>query len=242
MASFEQLLAPSLQTARELPIVDTGDRAQLITKVYADMGIFDPEQAEAAPELLRPELNALAKQHPDTESFVAINLTEEFGLRALMTAFDREQSSVTPATWYRDNIWDQYDLTNLNRRSVDGDNEPVPNTVRGQVLTVDNNYNETGLVATNKNLAEQREAVASDTLLNATDYILLQAMRRENGEPLMDRQTWTRFVQMDQKTFGDVSSVGGALVYDTRLYLKDSGGIMFDNSGGVRRSVGLGSA
>lgn len=226
------------ETSTPVDTVDPTDRANLITKVYTGFGIFTPETAEQAPELLVSQIEQLIQSNPGTElePFVVVNLSRQFGRPALISAFDQKQDS-SARTYVRNDLWDQYDLANINRRTVDGGQESQLGDVRAQILTKsENSYQESGLQATNKNLDVQKEFARAKILLNLTDYVLIQALRREEDYQLMDTNTFTRFVQMDKKNMGD-SCVGGASVIGGQLELVRSY-VRANDSDGVRLSVG----
>ncbi len=237
--NLQELFAPELQTPESIfssQTLNPADRANLITKVYSDFGIFTPETAEQAPELITPKIEQLTSENPDQalEPFVAVNLTQQYGRATLVSAFDQKQEEET-FTW--PDLWNQYNLENLNRRTIDGE-EPSPGDVRAQLLTPpENDHQESGLQATSKNLKDRIKFVGSKTLLNLTDYILLQALRREEDSPLMDKPTFTRFAQMDPKTVDGDSYVGSASVGGSQLSLSRSGGHAYGD-GGIRLSVG----
>ena len=215
------------------------DTPELITAVYRKLGVFTPEAAEKAPELLKPAIANLRETHASLslEPFVAIELTERFGLRALVAHFDKAYNGHNK-TFVWPGLWSQYDLVSLNRRTIDGQSEPTSDSLRGHVLTIgQNQYNEPGLVDTNKNMDAQRDFAKNQTLLNVTDWLLLEAMRRENGQESFDTQTVTRFPQMEQKTVGGVSFVGFAGSGGRRAVLYGSSDWM-DPNVGVRFSVG----
>ncbi len=242
--NLQELFAPELQTPESIfssQTLNPADRANLITKVYSDFGIFTPETAEQAPELITPKIEQLTSENPDQalEPFVAVNLTQQYGRATLVSAFDQKQAE-DDQTWVYDDLWGKCDLANLNRRTIGGE-EPKLGDVRAQLLTPpENTHNEPGLQAVGEwamTLKEQAEFAKGKTLLNVTDYILMQAMRREEGVPLMDLPTFTRFIQMDTKTVDGGSCVGGASVYGSRLFLDRSNGLASDGSG-IRLSVG----
>ncbi len=236
--NLRDLFSPELQTS--IPTgVDPADRARLITKVYTDFNIFSPDTAEQAPELITPQIEQLVSENPDQalEPFVAVNLTKNYWLSTLIFAFDQAQSKDNK-TRVSDELWDQYDLANINRRTTGGE-EPAPGDVRAQILTEpENDYQEAGLQATKKYLKEQIKFAKGKTLLNLTDYVLLQALRREEGAPLMDAPTFTRFVQLDKKSVGGDSFVGDADADGSRLEVGGSGELAYGRYG-VRFSVGL---
>lgn len=223
-------------------VIDPKDQADLITKVYSELGLFAAELAEQAPELIIPDMETLASDHANKqlEPFVVVNLTAYFGLRGLISVFNRKQGRKSK-TWAFSSLWYQYDLNNLNRRRTDGQNdqEPLPGTVRGHVLSApESEHNEVGLQHTNKNTTEQRQATKGQTLLNITDYILIQAMRREKGQSQLDVPTFTKFPQLDKKLAVGYSCVGGADWREDLLSLGGSGDFAYP-SGGLRLSVGL---
>lgn len=225
-------------------MVNPVDRARLITKVYKDFGIFSDEYAEQAPERLASKIERLTQGYQGTplEPFEVVNLTQAYDCTALISAFNQGQRRIDTETKV-DNIWSRYDLENLNRRTIDGE-EPSQGDVRAHILFPQlGSYGRAGLNSLYANREKMRGFVKDKTLLNVTDYVLLQAMRREEGSTLMDIGTSSHFVQMDEKEAGcNMMVVGGVRVkFGTVLELtKSIGGApyAFDAYGGVRFSAG----
>ncbi len=89
MPNVRELFSPRLQPSDAIPspgssTPDPKDRANLITDVYTKLGIFNPAQAEQAPELLQAGLKEFYAIHPNTESYVSVNLTPSYGQTALI--------------------------------------------------------------------------------------------------------------------------------------------------------------
>lgn len=216
--SVKDLFVPSLggrQTHEAAPRVNT-DRADLITKVYTDMGIFSPEEAEQAPEVLRsnPLINQIG-------SFIVVNLTPEHNLESLMASYSRGRRCPT-IPW--PTLWNQYSLADINRRTVPEKSgvEPAHGEIRVHTQTLpENERNETGLVGVNKDLETQRKIIGDSVVLNLTDYVLLQKIRQEEGLDPLDRETYTRFPQMDYRLASYGSCVGKACWDGGRLRVNE---------------------
>ena len=250
MSEFEpltDLFVPELIDVYDIDYVGNPspkDQAELIALVYTNLGIFRPDMAEKAPELITPQIEALYQTHPDTalEPFVTFNLRSASEFRALLRNFDKGQPGKRQTTLY-DKLWDKYDLDELNSCRTDGQAEPTIGLIRGHVLSApENDYNELGLIGTNKTLAEQRQLAIGQTLLNITEYTAIQAMRRETGQRLdqqpLDTQTYTRFPQLKDRSLYGFSCVGFADWRYDQLYL-DGSRVDAGQAGGVRISLGL---
>ena len=257
---LEVLSLKSRSPETESTVVSYADTAHLIIEVYSKLGLFIPAQAEQAPELLTPAVAELTEvtttQKIDIEPFLAIDLNSNFALQALISAYDNHSDingNRPPTTYVDDQQWSAYDLANINCRTLSNSNQPEPITpaIRGMLVAVDNEYDEPGLTHTYLPIHKQRQAIAKQQAehhkhnsethlhpLNITDYIVLNALRRELGSPLLDTQTYTRFPQLDKKLVGGDSYVGGAVSHDGRLWLSDSYGHACP-VGGARLSVGL---
>ena len=214
------------------------DRADLITKVYTSMGIFSPEFAEKAPELLRAQPGILA-----VDSFVVVNLTPEYNLDSLMAGYNKGQKYPT-TPWAP--LWRQYTLEDINRRTVPGQGgiEPTHGEVRvHEPTTPENSYGEEGLSGTDRNITEQRGLIGNRVVMNLADYVLLQKLRQEEeeGRPPLDVQTFTRFPQMDFKKIDGDFYVGVAIWDDDQLSVSESGDFS-SGQGGFRVSDGAPTA
>lgn len=171
------------------------------------------------------------------EPFISLDLTETFGLRALVKAFDAKQAE---GTYIYDTLWDRYSARALNSRYIGAiprtSNEPVAQA-RAMLLGGHQPYGETGLYFAGKSLKEQKQAVGNHQLMSPADYIIVTAQRREAGASLLDRQTFTRFPQLDTQRVDGDSLVPYASSRDGRVHLGRSFG-RADLSNGVRLSVG----
>lgn len=214
---------------------------ELLTKVYTDLGFIEPKHREAAEGRLKARIAAFREQHRgDIQPLVAVPLVSGMGLRAVVGNFDKGQSTTT---FVVGELWDQYDLHNLNRRSVGGRNNPRPWSVVGMPLAADNAYGEPGLTLTEKTTREQRKALGASMVANAVDWLALASIRREMNQPLPDNWTAdrvgtvTRFPQMDELPVGRGRLVGCARSLGSKARLIRSNGARRDHVG-VRRLVG----
>ncbi|PID31348.1 hypothetical protein CR983_01535 [Candidatus Saccharibacteria bacterium] len=176
-----------------------------------------------------------------------IHLGQRADLKVLLDKLDAAASGCGAKSFYKDELWDRYDLANLNRRRTDGGAEPLDGEVRCHDLTICNQHHEQGLVAGENDLdemvAQRRKLEQGNVLLNVVDWICIEAMRRECGEPSLDTHTVTRFVQMDDRIVGSRgSTIGSAHSFDTGaqvVALDESFGGVRRSDAGVRRSVGV---
>ncbi len=217
---------------------DPADEARLLTTVYTELGLFNPAFAEQVPEILKPRIADLRAAHPGTElqPLVAVRLVPDFGLRALLANFNKRQ---TEETFVWPGLWPRYesDLPMLNRRSLDGNNDPADLAVVGMPLAADNTYGEAGLTLTDRTLEQQRRAIGRGMLANVVDWTVLAALGRERGERPIDSRTFTRFPQMQEYPVDGVDGVGAARSLGSQAALGGSGGGRY-GSVGVRRLVG----
>ncbi len=241
----------------------------LFMTVYEKLGLIDDK--EVAAEFITGELVGLRTSQPEgqeIEPFIAIALTEQFGLVALKRAYDNmpaKDGSRPPGTYVHGNLWNNdpalerelngynqnaYDLIALNSRSVRKSVAPlkVP-TARGMLLGTKNTRDELGLHLTGLDYETQQKYVKTQEktfektgqqnllLLNTADYVIINALRREKGEKLLDKYTFTRFVQMAITSVDGMRLVVRADSDGMRLSLRGSGGYASSNEG-VRLSVG----
>ncbi len=214
MVNLEHLLAKEYRTS-ELILPDPQDQADLITTVYSELGILSPAAAEKAPEELKPEIEKLYEEHPamPLEPFLAINLSQAAHLNILVNSFNdiylysRWDSRINK----RSEMWDSYDLENINRRLISRINGETPMGVRGHDLTIGNVYDEPG-VFVDKQLFDAKsilEKRAGETLLNVVDWICIEALRRHAGRKSLDRgMTVTIFPQMETRIMYGRESLG----------------------------------
>jgi hypothetical protein len=183
--------------------------------------------------MLIPDLEALEDEYPGTEPFVVIDLTESFGVFELILNYKKRYESTETFAFI--SPWRRYDLNQLNRRSVGGDHEPTPNTVRGRLP---------GVGVQGLNIIERRYNAKDMTLLNLTDYVLTHAMRLEAGLPY--ERVATGFIQLDEmhespegislvKTYVGAASLSRGELDLTYL------NAMRNRNSGPRISVGLGN-
>lgn len=176
-----------------------------------------------------------------------------FTVRKLIAAFDGKQKY---STFVWDDLWNSY--THGDHNDDRGGsrlhagvmlNDTTDPTDREQKA---NNYSEVGLVYGNQTVSEQRASVVAEAkqaatqgvILDAatfTDYLVVQAKRRQAGLPLLDQLTSTRFVWYPEKEkdIGSSSTVVPSANVDFGSRLKLSGANFGDawSGYGVRRVV-----
>lgn len=223
---------------------DVAERTDLAVAAFDSLGLVKIDRSavtEHVSEHMQRLHDSLRVSHSveSVEPFMSIELSEKFGLRVLVRAFDLQQ---TEETYIYGELWDQYSVAELNSRQIGklgvaGSTEGLSSTARGMVLGGDQLYSEAGLHFTDKSLKEQKEAVGNRQVINPADCVMLNAQRREEGIPLLDSMTFTRFPQLEMKRAGGDSWVPGAYSYDGQLYLDRSDDRAL-SGGGVRLSVG----
>jgi hypothetical protein len=233
--------------------------ADLAVAAYAALGAVTDKDAvrEDYRHRFQSLHDALAPEHtgdaPSIEPFIGLELPNDFAFNALVTAFDKKQPV---DTYIFDLLWSQYDANELNSRIMQVSKTPEvtkAGSVRGEALAMllgGNNNDEPGLYFTGKNLKAQKNAAKDEKtsydnshgnskllIANPADYIIVNAQRREAGQPLLDRSTFSRFVQLAMKTAYGSSCLLSALSSGGRLRLAGSGGDARSN-GGVRLLAG----
>lgn len=216
------------------------DEAALILTVYDKLGLINPSEKEKLADYLPKDIAELHKQHGESlEPFLAVNLTPKLGLKALVAAFDGAYKGKHSETYYWSAYWDELDLNMLNRRTVGVAFRPIGQlSLRGAVMTADNELGEPGLTMISQTTDEQRNSARGMILHNQTDWLTQEALRREAGLPSLDKRTFTRFPQQDEIIVGGGSVVGCAFSYDSQAMLHGSCGWRCPFEG-VRRSVGF---
>ncbi len=173
---------------------------ELLAKVYTELGFFNPDKIEEVKTKLHGDLAAFREQHPgEVQPLIAVPLAPDMGLRAVVSNFDQHQRR--PTRVYA-RLWDQYTADVINRRSIDGRNDPRPWSIIGMPLVAKNASSGAGLTVTDKRRREQRYEIGNGMVANAVDWIALAALNRERGYPLPDGGTITCFPQMSVQRAG----------------------------------------
>jgi len=238
----------TLSSAPQAIEFDVAERTALAVATLASLGLVS--DMGAATEAIKQQMRKLQTSTTESpasavEPFIAIELTDKFGITSLAKAFDaKKQGQHTRGTYVEDELWDQYTPAELNSRRVGqkattvAQGSEVLGEARAMVLgNEENTYSEAGLHHTGQNLKNQIKAVKDLGLINPADYIILQAQRREAGETPLDTKTFTRFVQLEKKSAGGDSYVPNAYWRGVRLGLFGSLELA-RSSVGVRLSVG----
>lgn len=174
------------------------------------------------------------------EPYFGIELSERFGLEALIELFDERQPIATVC----DPLWDQYTAGELNSRQIGvkgvaASSKGLSGSCRAMVLGGDKDCGEPGLYFADSNLRDQREAAGKHELVNPADYVMLNAQRRVAGGALLDPHTVTCFPQLEVKPLGGDSWVPTAFLDSGRLRLYGSPDDPESYGGGVRISAGV---
>lgn len=239
----------------EVSVSEIDERTDLAVDTLNSLGLI-ADKSEAR-EVIAPQVEAFYQatvgrednEHPD--SFATTDLSRKIPLSTLITAFDKKQGASTSVY---SGLWDQYGVADLNNRNA---NLPTPAQigklpirVLGMLTGERDHADEDGLYYTGQNLGDQKnsiegalhannsvQSIVTMGVFNPADYIMLNAQRRETGEPLLDRMTFTRFPQMEMKAVDGISYVPYACSDGGRLVLYGSYGYA-DSYDGVRLSVG----
>jgi hypothetical protein len=151
---------------------------------------------------------------------------------------------------YNDEFLSLYDGADFDPPYASEDDEKI--VVRSMLVGgEDNDYGEAGLYLVNHDVAAQKRLADKKIAefgkehhglelapLDVVGYLLLDAIRRELGEPLLDVPTWTRFIYMDAKRPGGGVCVPEAYAYDGSLKLDGRWVERSLSRAGVRFSVG----
>lgn len=252
-----------VQVNTPAPVVglfNVNDRADLAVAAYASLGAVTDK--DAARKDYRARLQSLhdilafeqrdRQDYPAIEPFIGLELPNDFAFGALVSAFDKKQSI---DTYVLDELWCQYKASELNRRTLSKITPAINNTdgVRGEALAMllgGNRDNEPGLYSTNQNLKTQKKAAKDQKksydatherselrIANPADYVIINAQRRENGEPLLDRGTLSHFIQLAMKAAIGGSCLPSANSFYSRLGWGETDGSA-DPRGGFRILVG----
>lgn len=214
--AFPAAVTPEQSSAAPFSV---SDRADLAVAAYSSLGLVT-DKAEVLDDFtlkFQALHDALASEHVqdefDLEPFIGIDLTDTFGLMALKAHFDEHQKT---RTFVDHPIWDQILVTEMNRRTLDRGVSQTTSEVRGQALAMilgGDRADAPGLFFTGKNLKDQIKAVKAERIayncghtnterliVNPSDTFMINAQRRETGQELLDRTTFSRYVQIDKKS------------------------------------------
>lgn len=188
--------------AAEAPFSVT-ERTDLAVAAFGSLGQIDKAQLTEEVGMHMQQLHeGLHGQYDknDVEPFMSINLSDSFPLAALVVAFDRQQQA---KTYVYEPFWSQYSPAELNSRSLDSASARQDITASARAMLTATDYEgESGLRFPSKKGKDQSNLAQDHELVNPADYIILNAQRREAGEPLLDTRTFTRFVQLAMKPAG----------------------------------------
>lgn len=229
------------------PQYGTGDAAELAVATYNSLGLLsDAGKARSAFSTAITSLKEALPQSVTSQPYdiVMVPKLGELSLDELVGRYDElttQKGNPRTAVWGR--LWDKYSADDFNQ------GQTVAIEARAVLLGGENDYDEPGLYFTKQNLKTQRESFkeaqksheGNDTVLGSLSvagYMVRNAMQLERGEKLMDRPTYTRFIELDSKRVDGISCVPGAGSRgDGRVDLDES----FERAnpdGGVRLSVG----
>ena len=235
------------------------ERADLAVATYSSLNLVG-DKGKTTYEFTKQMQSlhdALVADHPDggleVVSFRPVNLEGPFTLRALFLAYNGgdEQLTENSAFW---ELLDQYSVDEFNARTIeDAEVGTKPFTLGNQALGLvlgGNTYNDERLHFARQNVTEQIASVQSsklaydqahihtaEVLTTPADEIILAAQERELGNPLPHGSSWSRHLQMPEKTAR--GSVFRPSVYSSRGGLRVSGFVPDAvGSVGVGRSVG----
>jgi hypothetical protein len=225
LAAAEEQLA--VYKALEL-VADEGKAREMFGQALAGLSENLPESVTTKPHdlIMVPKLGSLSLS----------GLVEKFnGLSTKEHPFDE--------TYICKALWDQYSCDELNQGQT-ADLSP-----QAILLEANNDFDEPGLYFTGQNLTTQRNNLkaaqetyakeSSTTRLHSqgvASYIIRQGTKQVRGEQPVDFSTFTRFVELDNKTADGDSCVLNSLWGDSRLCLGGSIGSANSN-GGARLSV-----
>ncbi len=200
------------QESADVPREDSTQH-RLLAKVYTELGFFSPERIEEVEATLHSDLAAFREQHAgEIQPLIAVPLAPQIGLRAIVSNFDQRQRKHTRIYG---RLWDQYTLDVINRRSVDGRNDPLPWSIIGMPLAAKNAFGEAGLTLTETIPERQRNEIGNGMVANAVDWIALAALNREQGYRLPDRETITCFPQMSVQRAGVFHTSISGFIFDS---------------------------
>ena len=250
--------AGSLAVASNTVFALDRDDYDLTVTALGDLGVKDTSKIgvpgfEEVGSTLGDPTAAFLGQHVERgdkpELTIHIPLSRRgFSLSKLVAAFDAKQEYGT-SVW--EELWGSYTPDTHNGQRGNGTAHVLLNDSRNPADTHEkaNEYDEAGLVYVNQTVPQQRESLSDEAQIAAdhgvvlspisfTEYMVVQAKRRQAGLPLLDKPTVTRFTQYPDKKIGGRVYVPFADVRDRgqlRLYGSDVGSL-WDNYG-VRRVV-----
>lgn len=253
-------LGYAAEPAPQTTLFNVTERSELAVATYQALGLVadSGKASEAIAEQMQSLHDGLVADQTteDVETFKPVDFTGAFTLRALLGAYNRmqRQDGTTPLeTYVWGDLWDQYKTTELNRRLLDDQAQPVAAIqARGMLLGGDK-PGVPGLYFVSQNLKDQikrAEAFMGDydkthqttaaAVMNTADLVVVNAQRQVEGRPLLDNETeytFSRVPQLGTKSVDRGSIVGFVHSDGGRLRLRGSYGHA-DGSDGVRLSVG----
>lgn len=225
---------------------NTGDAVELAVTTYNSLGLLSDESKarEAFGEVIESFVATLSEAvTAESYDIVMVPKLGELSLGDLIDRYDQLTGQKGNPETYVWKLWDRYSSEELNQGQTAAI-EP-----RAVLLSGKNDYAEAGLYFTDQRLKQQRKSLkeaqknhnADATTLNSlpiAGYMVRNAMQLERGEQLMDRPTYTRFIELDSKRVGGFSHVPDARSGgDGRVRLRES----YEDAipyVGVRLSVG----
>lgn len=147
-------------------------------------------------------------------------LTPPLNLYELIIQFDKKQEI---DTYIYHDLWDQYKFAQEMRVDF----------VLPELMFTNQTYEEQRL-----SLKVAQKSIKGLQSIDPRTYIMLNVIRRQNGEDLLDTTTFTRFIQLGRKTVGRDSWVGDVDSDGDQLGLDGTRGYAL-SSVGVGLSVGL---
>lgn len=231
-------------TPEPVVLFDPKRRAELSVATLLELGIKGFEDTERRIEEVALAFKGLHERlvaedptrSDSPEPFIGITLTDQYGLRDLVTAFNQKQGQ--PATHVETEIWNQFSAQELNRRFTTRSGKKVADSgiflplamLRGASNDIDDN----GLYYVNQTDKEQLLSAGSTPLLNPADHIIVNAQRRAEGECLLSQQSgcYSRFVQLARKDDASGRSWRpAAYAVDDRFRLDCSNGVPSGTAG-----------
>jgi len=229
-------------------LYDPSERAGITMQALSDLGATfvypgaNEAQIVVAYSLLHARLLAEAPERTDNpEPFVGYTLTKDFGLGALVHAFDARASQ--PKTDVYRKLWEQYTPAQLNARyteesKVRTSQQPAKFMPLVMLRGAGNGIDDNGLYFADQIVKDQITSVGNRPLLNPADQIMLNAQRRVTGDYLLSRSGLNRFVQLDRKTADARSCRPFAHASLTQVRLDGADGVRYF-FGGVRLLGGV---
>lgn len=246
MTTFEQAgLAIEQAPAKT---INLDNAIELSVATYNILNLITDEGK--AREAFGEEIQSLTDALPEsvTSKPYDIVIVPKLGALSLSSLIDRYDSLTTqkgnPETHIWSGLWNQYSSDELNQ------GQTTDLQAQAVLLQVHNDYNEPGLYITGQDLKSQRITLTNEQALHAEEnpktqlhslspagYLIRNAMQLERGEPLPDQETFTRFIELENKSVDGGSYVPGACFSGGRVRLGGSGG-RASSRDGVRLSVG----